>query len=48
MEEAAAEEGDGRVGITLTFEGWKAEKRVMWEERKRVFHFPCCIRQWVM
>lgn len=34
MEEAAAEEGDGRVGLTLTFEGWKAEKRAMWEQRK--------------
>lgn len=34
MEEAAAEEGDRQMGITPTFEEWKANKRVMWVERK--------------
>lgn len=40
MEEAAAEQGDGQMGITETFEEWKANKRVMWVEGKLNLPFP--------
>lgn len=34
MEEDAAEVGERQMDIMLTFEEWKANKRVMWEESK--------------
>ena len=34
IEEDAAEVGDSQMDITLTFEEWQANKRVMWEESK--------------
>lgn len=36
-EEDAAEVGERQMDIMLTFEEWKANKRVMWEESKTQF-----------
>lgn len=37
MEEDAAEVGESQMDIMLTFEEWKANNRVTWEESKTQF-----------
>ncbi len=53
MEEAAAEVGESQMDIALTFEEWKANKRVTGEESKlnlpfqRLSFFPALYLSWL-